>query len=260
MLAKWRTTQTSQPFINTASHRRQLQLAVQTALPATVHILARNFARSSASSYWLLMLDQPAPQAARFLTLRLADHPLWLTNHDQLALTWQAGDFLALQQTLHNHLTAANLTHYSYALTPTDLITLRLLLHLEQHQLIWLVQLSPVIAKAYKNQQLDLYTDFPHTKLLLGDMNNSRLQLIPVNQPGFQARLGQLFGRNLLFSQFTSHRLLRLLPTNQWIRPLLQVLPPTPNLEQHLATTYGTDFVRIYVEAMHQQAHVSQLN
>ena len=90
-------------------------------------------------------------------------------------------------------------------------------------------------------------------------MNNSSLQLVPVKQPVFQARLGQYFGRNLLFSQFTSHQLLRLLPTNQWIRPLLRQLPPTPHLEQQLAATYGTDFVRIYVEAIRQQAQLQAI-
>lgn len=259
-MANRRTTHDPHQFINTADHRRQLQLAVQVALPANAHVLARNFARSSASSYWLLMLDQPAGQAPRFLTLRIADHTLWLANHDQLAITWQAGDFQTVQQTLHAQLTPAALQHYSFSLTTIDIVTLRLILHLEQHQLIWLVQLSPTIAKAYKNQQLDLQADFLSAKLLLGNMNNSSLQLVPVNQPLFQQRLGQYFGRNLLFSQFTSHRLLRLLPTNQWIRPLLQVLPPTPQLTTQLAAAYGTDFVRVSVEAIRQQAQVSMAN
>jgi len=260
VMANRRTTHNPNQFINTAQHRRQLQLAVQTALPTNVHVLARNFARSSASSYWLLMLDQPNHAAPRFLTLRIADHTLWLTNHDQLTLTWQAGNFAAVQQSLQARLTATTLQTYSYQLTPIDIMTLRLLLHLEQHQLIWLVQLSPAIAKAYKNQQLDLQADFPHAKLLLGNMNNSSLQLVPVHQAQFQARLSQYFGRNLLFSQFTSHQLLRLLPTNQWIRPLLQVLPPTPHLEAQLAAMYGTSFVRVYVEAIRQQARLQAVS
>lgn len=258
-MAKRRITHDPEQFVNTASDRRQLQLAVQTALPTNVHVLARNFARSSASSYWLLMLDQPDTATPNFLTLRIADHTLWLTNHDQLTINWEAGNFLAVQRTLRARLTPQTLQRYSYHLNATDIITLRLILHLEQHQLIWLVQLSPAIAKAYKNQRLDLEDDFPSSKLLLGNMNNSSLQLVPVEQPAFQARLGQYFGRNLLFSQFTSHQLLRLLPTNQWIRPLLAVLPPTPQLEQQLASTYGTDFVRIYVEAIRQQARLQAI-
>ncbi|ETY75548.1 hypothetical protein LFAB_01300 [Lactiplantibacillus fabifermentans T30PCM01] len=254
-MAKRRIAHDPQQFVNTAADRRQLQLAVQTALPTNAHVLARNFARSSASSYWLLMLDQPHA-TPNFLTLRIADHTLWLANHEQLAVTWEAGDFLAVRETLRQHLTPQILQQYSYHFTTTDIVTLRLILHLEQHQLIWLVKLSPTIAKAYKNQQLDLLADFPSAKLLLGNMNNSSLQLVPVKQPVFQQRLGQFFGRNLLFSQFTSHQLLRLLPTNQWIRPLLQELPPTPNLEKQLAATYGTQFVRIYVEAIRQQAQL----
>jgi len=259
-MAKQRTTHDPQQFVNTATDRRQLQLAVQLALPTNVHVLARNFARSSASSYWLLMIQQPAAIAPRFLTLRIADHTLWLSNHDQLAITWKAGDFTGIQQTLRQQLTAETLQQYSYQLSTADIITLRLILHLEQYQLIWLIQLAPDIAKAYKNQQLDLHDDFSHAKLLLGNMNNSSLQLVPVKQPVFQSRLGQCFGRNLLFSQFTSHRLLRLLPTNQWIRPLLAELPSTPNLEQQLSGAYGTDFVRIYVEAIRQQSRLQALS
>lgn len=256
-MAKRRITHDPDQFVNAADDRRRLQVAVQTALPTNVHVLARNFARSSASSYWLLMLDQARGQRPAFLTLRIADHTLWLTNHDQLTVTWEAGNFTAVQQTLRNQLTPPTLQRYSYQLSTADIITLRLILHLEQHQLIWLVQLSPVIARAYKNQRLDLHADFPSAKLLLGNMNNSSLQLVPVTQPAFQERLGKYFGRNLLFSQFTSHKLLRLLPTNQWIRPLLRELPPTPNLEQQLAVAYGTDFVRIYVEAIRQQARLA---
>lgn len=259
-MAKRRITHDPHQFVNTAADRRRLQLAVQMALPMNAHVLARNFARSSASSYWLLMLDQPHGGAPAFLTLRIADHTLWLSNHDQLTITWEAGNFAAVEQTLRNQLTPTTLQRYSYHLSTMDIITLRLILHLEQHQLIWLVQLSPAIAKAYKNQRLDLHEDFTSAKLLLGNMNNSSLQLVPVTQPAFQARLGQFFGRNLLFSQFTSHQLLRLLPTNQWIRPLLKVLPPTPSLEQHLAHDYGTDFVRIYVEAIRQQAQLQALS
>ncbi|BDZ29763.1 hypothetical protein RA086_01120 [Lactiplantibacillus sp. WILCCON 0030] len=258
-MAKRRINHDPNQFVNTDAHRRQLQLAVQMALPTNVHILARNFARSSASSYWLLMLDQPDHSMPRFLTLRIADHTLWLSNHDQLAVTWEAGNFASVRQTLRQRLTPTTLQQYSYYLQPIDIVTLRLVLHLEQHQLIWLVQLSPTIAKAYKNQRLDLHDDFPSAKLLLGNMNNSSLQLVPVKQPAFQARLGQYFGRNLLFSQFTSHQLLRLLPTNQWIRPLLRQLPPTPSLEQQLAAAYGTDFVRIYVEAIRQQAQLQAI-
>ncbi|AUI77403.1 hypothetical protein BB562_01190 [Lactiplantibacillus pentosus] len=259
-MAKRRITHDPHQFVNTAADRRRLQLAVQLALPTNAHVLARNFARSSASSYWLLMLTQPNHATPRFLTLRIADHLLWLTNHDQLAISWESGNFTAVQQTLHRQLTPETLQRYSYQFTTTDIITLRLILHLEQYQLIWLIQLAPEIAKAYKNQHLDLRDDFGQAKLLLGNMNNSSLQLVPVKQPAFQNRLSQYFGRNLLFSQFTSHHLLRLLPTNQWIRPLLKVLPPTPNLEQQLSTLYGTDFVRIYVEAIRQQARLQAIS
>ncbi|QBX95801.1 hypothetical protein [Lactiplantibacillus plantarum] len=259
-MAKRRITHDPHQFVNTATDRRRLQLAVQLALPTCAHVLARNFARSSASSYWLLMLKTPGAAAPRFLTLRIADHLLWLTNHDQLTISWEAGNFDAVQRTLRQELTPATLQQYSYQLTTTDIMTLRLILHLEQHQLIWLVQLAPEIAKAYKNQHFDLRDDFGQAKLLLGNMNNSSLQLVPVKQPAFQNHLGQYFGRNLLFSQFTSHHLLRLLPTNQWIRPLLKVLPPTPNLEQQLAVLYGTDFVRIYVEAIRQQARLQAIS
>lgn len=90
-MAKRRITHDPHQFVNTAADRRRLQLAVQLALPTNAHVLARNFARSSASSYWLLMLTQPNHATPRFLTLRIADHLLWLTNHDQLAISWEAG-------------------------------------------------------------------------------------------------------------------------------------------------------------------------
>ena len=49
-MAKRRITHDPHQFVNTAADRRRLQLAVQLALPTNAHVLARNFARSSASS------------------------------------------------------------------------------------------------------------------------------------------------------------------------------------------------------------------
>ena len=58
----------------------------------------------------------------------------------------------------------------------------------------------------------------------LGKRNNLNHLLLPIKDEEFQKIVARLYGRNFLFSQFSGHSLLKLLPTNQWILPVLSDL------------------------------------
>ncbi|GAF41640.1 hypothetical protein JCM14202_3595 [Agrilactobacillus composti DSM 18527 = JCM 14202] len=75
-----------QPSPLTKDRRQALLEIVLAALPADMQLMGVNFARGSASSYWLL--HQSVGTKHYWLTLRLATHPLWLAHARQLELTW----------------------------------------------------------------------------------------------------------------------------------------------------------------------------
>ncbi|WP_415652201.1 hypothetical protein [Schleiferilactobacillus harbinensis] len=68
---------------STPAFHRALKAAVQAGLPQGVQLAAANYARSSASSYWLLRWSSAAMPPI-WLTLRIATHPHWLTHVQQV--------------------------------------------------------------------------------------------------------------------------------------------------------------------------------
>lgn len=71
--------------------------------------------------------------------------------------------------------------------------------------------------------------------------------LLSVEAKEYQAELAVLFGRNLLFSQFTRGRFLRLLPTNQWIQPIIEYGTVTgSDWKKQIANEYGQQLLDVY--------------
>ncbi len=242
-MAKLRPSIPDFSFTTTLAYRTQLERTVQAALPDKIQLVARNFARSTASSYWLLKRDT-VPQ--QWLTLRIATHEVWLVNAQQFELLWSdPHDFEMLRELLHDHFKGNQQLPDWFQLSPTDIATFKLLTDLERHHLIWYLRLPETIAAAHKAQRFDLKVDFPKLELMLGDRNNANHQLRPIRNSVFQKILARDFGRNFCFSQFTKHNLLKLLPTNQWLRPIQQVQPAPNDWQDLLINRFGSKFVEI---------------
>lgn len=110
--------------------------------------------------------------------------------------------------------------------------------------------MDPVLAAAHKAVPFDLKTDFLAAQLYLGDRNNANNLLIPVMVSDFQQRLATFYGRNLLFSQFTKHSLMKLLPTNQWLQPMLREQEVPTDWQRLLVVTFGENFVQTCLKLM----------
>ncbi|GBG94169.1 hypothetical protein LFYK43_06280 [Ligilactobacillus salitolerans] len=171
----------------------------------------------------------------KWLTLRTADHPLWLQNAQQLQFDFgNPADLLHLPQKLTESLRSERKAFFS--LPTSELCLLKFLLELEKKGLICALSLPSAIAKAHKSLSFDLNSDFLAAPLYLGKRNNLNQLLLPVNDPEFQKALAILYGRNFFFSQFNGHHLLKLLPTVQWILPILtQKLSETLDWQSYLS-------------------------
>lgn len=242
-MAKIRPSIPNFSYTTTPAYRQRLEETVTQHLPAGATLVARNFARSTASSYWLLKLNAKAPFT--WITVRIATHQVWLQHAQQLEILWEdTHNFDQLGQLLVRQLTPETIDQASFTLTAADLATIQLLKTLERDQLIWFIRMPPEISDAHKAQRFDLQTDFMATQLMLGDRNNANHLLVPV-KPRFQHRLADFFGKNLLFSQFTKHHLLKLLPTNQWLQPIMAAQQPSPNWRQEIVDAYGHEFAEM---------------
>ncbi|MCD2257138.1 hypothetical protein ACNAN0_08180 [Agrilactobacillus fermenti] len=221
-----------------SQYRQQMLAAVGEALPLGVHIVGVNFAHDSVSSYWLL--SRQKGQHMQWLTLRIANHPSWLKNAQQIEVIWSQFDHPGNLMPRIRYLLAR--TDYEvpwFRLDSLSQAILQYCLFLERKRLVWYIRLPIVIAQHHKQRPIDLKTDFPKAHLLLGDRNNPNKGLKCLDSPDFQSRLGQLYGQNLLFSQFSSHQLLALLPTNQWVQKILQQMPFVNSWRQILRKNFG---------------------
>ncbi len=241
-----------QPSPLTPARRQALLASVLAALPGDMQLKGVNFARGSASSYWLL--QQSVGNKPYWLTLRLATHPLWLAHAQQLELTWpDFRDFQGLTGRLHWYLRPQNVVQWRYELSPLDRALLQFLLYLAGQQLVFFVRLPAVLAAQHKGAVFDLTQNLKSTQLLLGDRNNVNRLLLPVKSVPVQQKLMTFYGMNLLFSQFTAHQLLRLMPTSQWLQAILQVAPAPSNWPALLRQTYGPQFWQLGVRALAKQ-------
>ncbi|KRL12430.1 hypothetical protein [Schleiferilactobacillus perolens] len=235
---------------STPQFRQALQAAVQAGLPVGVQLVAANFARSSASSYWLLRWLSPDALPV-WLTLRIATHPHWLTHVQQVEVVWpKLPDLTGLADAIGQALTDAAAAAARYQFTPLELAILKQLMVLAEHKLVWLVQMPPAMALSHKGRSFDLQNDFRRLPLFLGDRNNVNNRLTPVHATAFQDKLIDFFGANLLFSQFSSHYMLKLLPTIQWLKPMLAADPRAVNWQTQLAAAYGQDFCATVAQAI----------
>jgi len=253
-LAKPRPREQTYEFTDKPSYREWLIETVRAALPDGLEVAASNYARSTASSYWLIK-GYDDHQQVYWITLRVATHRLWLQHAHQIEVLWEEpGTFGDLFNAVSDSLHPIAVQEAKFRLSPLDIAVLNLLITLEHHKLIWFIRMIPDIARAHKDKLFDLDSDFLDCQLLLGDRNNANNLLMPIDVPAFQKKLADFFGENLLFSQFTKHSLLKLLPTNQWIEPMLNEQGNDGEWEDEIRAAYGQDFVDIcHRELKHQE-------
>ncbi|MBU9789582.1 hypothetical protein KOM07_08550 [Lentilactobacillus sp. G22-6] len=252
-MTKLRSNNDGFPFTARTDYRQHLQQLVASALPADFELAAANFARSTASSYWLIKKSN-AKHSHDWITLRVATHPLWLAHAQQIEILWQhPGDFTELASTIKQALNPVAISDNQFQLSQLDIALLRLLTALERHKLIWFIRMAPAMAASHKAVSFDLKTDFLAAQLYLGDRNNANNLLVPVAVPDFQQRLATFYGRNLLFSQFTKHSLMKLLPTNQWLQPILGELEAPTDWQRLLVAAFGEGFIKVCLKLMDQE-------
>lgn len=125
-----------------------------------VELAASNYARSTASSYWLIK-GYDEHQQVYWVTLRVATHRLWLQNAHQIEVLWEEpGTFGDLFNAVSDSLHPIAVQEAKFRLSPLDIAVLNLLITLEHHKLIWFIRMIPDIARAHKDKLFDLTTDF----------------------------------------------------------------------------------------------------
>lgn len=227
--------------------KKQLLTAMEEGLPSYVELTAVNISRTGTSVYSLLRQKRRSgPQ--KWLTLRLADHPLWLTDAQQVSIDFgNPADMVHLKEKISKLFETPEINEYYYQLSSLEVAVLQFLDECQKLGLVWAVRLPDEIFAAKKEIPLELEKEFIKAELFLIDRNNSNTLLLPVESKQFQAALAILFGRNLLFSQFSRGRILRLLPTNQWIQPIIE-REGSSDWKERIEKEYGTHVIEAYEE------------
>lgn len=217
----------------------QLAAMIRQEIPDKWEWIACNLAKMDRSAYVLLR----GTKQQIWLTLRVADHPLWLKSAQQLTVNiGNPADFLGMAKKIRQSFSADEVAGKAYHLTVEEVVLLQLVFRLQQKGMVFAVHLEAEIFLAFKAQSLDLQTDFKAADLFLTHRNNVNKVKIPILNPAFQQTLAILFGRNLLFSQFSRQRLLKLLPTNQWIQPILAEEKTCWNWKEKIIACFGQNF------------------
>lgn len=236
-------------WLDPSAYRQKLLKVVVAALPRQIQIAGVNFSTSTASSYWLL--KKHTSKSVSWLTLRIANHPLWLQGADQLEILWlPATNFQGLGTLIQQQLAK---TPYWFQLSTVDRALLVMLLKMERQQLTWFVRLPDHIATQHKGASLDLKTNFQRLPLFIGNRNNVNTFLKPMSSVLLQQKLATMYGQNLLFSQFKAHHLLALLPTNQWLQPVLATVSVPLHWQRVLRSALGHAFWQAYQAALAPQ-------
>ncbi|KRL05096.1 hypothetical protein [Liquorilactobacillus oeni] len=229
--------------------KEQLINCVQASLPHKLTLSACNFTPASTSTY--LLLKHREKGQISWLTLRIATHTSWLRHAAQSTLLLKKNtDSSILPQLINKKLNEAYTVKIFFQLSETDLALLKMLLFMEHYRVVWLIKIPEAIAKGHKKVPFDLKKNFLAAELFLGSRNNSNRLLKPIEQPALEKRLAFYFGANLLFAQYTRHRLLRLLPTNQWLQPILSTQPLNSDWVLKLETVYGAEFLRTCLQTI----------
>lgn len=230
--------------------QKQIIACLKRGLPDSIKLFAYNISKTDMSVYSLLHQNNSKKQNI-WMTVRVADHPLWLKNAQQLSLDiGSPADLTRLTNSFTKAFSNHENTKKWFQMTKKQLAILHLLDKCQQNGLVWAIRLPEEIFAAFKKNPLDLKTDFMKAELFLADRNNVNALLLPFDIPHFQAQLANLYGRNLLFSQFSRHRLLKLLPTNQWIQPMLQKEDAYFDWQQLITYIYGHNFYQNYQKAL----------
>lgn len=233
--------------------REQLLYEITSGLPQEVKLIAYNFSRSNMSMYSLLCRENNVGDL-EWLTLRTADHSMWLKNAEQISIDLgNPADLTHLSIKIKCLFEDSITDSYYYRMSYVNLAILQLIDECQQHGIIWAVRLPEEIFAAKKQMPLDLNKEFMETDLFLGSRNNLNSLLVSVHSKKFQLQLAKIFGRNLLFSQFSGHSLLKLLPTNQWIQPIIQRETSSSNWKEIIADEYGQSLIDTCEKAINQQ-------
>ncbi|GAA5421978.1 hypothetical protein KV134_10260 [Tetragenococcus halophilus] len=230
--------------------QKQIVETIRLRLPYAVTLFAYNISKTDMSVYSLLH-QNTAEAGNLWMTLRVADHPLWLKNAQQVSIDiGSPADLTRLPTTISKVLSCDMKTKNCYQMTNSELAVLELLDSCQRNGLVWAVRLPEEIFTAFKKRPLDLQKDFMQAEVFLTNRNNVNALLLPFTIPCFQAQLAKLYGRNLLFSQFSRHHLLKLLPTNQWIQPMLEKEQKLLDWRQQIIYDYGEDFYQRCQQAL----------
>lgn len=215
-------------------------------LPTNMSLVSYNISRAGISLYGLLHREQGENSA--WMTLRLTDHPLWLENAQQLFLDFgNPADLYHLEKRINELFDDTTVEKYFYKISALEVAILKFLDACQRHNLVWAVRLPEEIFAGKKKIPLDLENEFMTFDLYLGDRNNFNNLLLYVDSKEFQKQLAVLLGRNLLFSQFTRGSMLRLLPTNQWIQPIIKdTQTDENNWEEQISAEFGSELIEIY--------------
>ncbi|ARY90422.1 MULTISPECIES: hypothetical protein [Lacticaseibacillus] len=217
---------------------------VAASLPQDMRIAGINIAHTSGSTYWLLY------QQSDWLTLRLATHVHWLNGVQQLQVIWpDMPDATGLKPVLTRALLSPAAHQAAFEFRSIDIAIANMLLWAANRKLVFMLRLTPAMASAHKHRQFDLHQDLEPLPLFLGDRNNSNDLLLPVADQRLKQHLIRFYSRNLLFTQFSGHHLIKLLPTAQWLQTMLAIMPPTRAWPLAMATTFGTQVLEVFHQA-----------
>lgn len=230
--------------------QKQIVETIRKRLLYTTSLFAYNVSKTDMSVYSLLHQNIEKNRNL-WMTLRVADHPLWLENAQQVSIDiGSPADLVRLPRILSKVLSCDMKAKNYYQMTNSELAVLELLDSCQQNGLVWAVRLPEAIFTAFKKRPLDLQKDFMQAELFLTNRNNVNALLLPFTTSYFQDQLAKLYGRNLLFSQFSRHHLLKLLPTNQWIQPMLKKEQKLLDWRQQIIYDYGEDFYQKCQQAL----------
>jgi len=233
--------------------RERLLGEITRGLPPQAKLIAYNFSQSNMSMYSLLCLENKGSHL-EWLTLRTADHPVWLQNSGQMSIDLgNPPDITHLSDKITHLFEDSYMNQYFYKMTAIELAILHLVDECQKNGIIWAVRLPEEIFSAKKQLPLDLNKEFIEADLFVGSRNNLNSLLLPVHSKKFQLQIAKLFGRNLLFSQFSGHFLLKLLPTNQWIQPIIEKEITIHNWKKIIADEYGQELIDVCEKAMNKQ-------
>lgn len=225
----------------------QLINELKRGLPPSVKLVAYNYSHAGTSLYALLQRKQNR-KTPEWLTLRLADHPLWLEKAQQVFIEFgNPANLSHLEKKVVALFKDPKTERYFYKMSSLEIAVLQFLDACQKQGMVWAIRLPEEIFAARKQLPLNLEVDFMQADLFLGNRNNLNALLLPVEAKDFQTELARLFGRNLLFSQFARGRLLRLLPTNQWIHPIIETrTAKEASWEDQIVSEYGQELLAVY--------------